>query len=118
MKRILVGLIALLALGAGGWFGFNLYVQHRATAEVEAAFARMRSGGGKASHGKVDFELASRTLIIEDIASNQPSRSWPTLRSQRSRPSVYVRPTRPGFRLTVSRWQGSRPPSPTMGGQG
>ncbi|PSO17411.1 hypothetical protein [Bradyrhizobium sp. MOS003] len=67
MKRIVVGLVALLVLGAGGWFGFNLYVQHRATSEVEAAFEQMRSGGGKASHGKITFELASRTLTIEDI---------------------------------------------------
>lgn len=67
MKRILIGLIALAVLGAAGWFGFNLYVQHRATAEVEAAFEQMRSGGGKASHGKVAFELASRTLTVEDI---------------------------------------------------
>lgn len=68
MKRILIGLIALLVLGAGGWFGFNFYVQHRATAEVEAAFERIRSSGGKASHGKIGFELATRTLTIEDIA--------------------------------------------------
>lgn len=68
MKRILIGLIALLALGAGAWFGFNLYVQHRATSEVEAAFEQIRSGGGKASHGRITFELATRTLTIEDIA--------------------------------------------------
>jgi len=49
MKRILIGLIAVAALAAGGWFGFNLYVQHRATAEVEAAFDRLRAGGGKAT---------------------------------------------------------------------
>lgn len=62
-------------LGASGWFGFNLYVQHRATSEVEAAFEQMRSGGGKASHGKITFELATRTLTIEDIdvaPANQP----------------------------------------------
>jgi hypothetical protein len=55
-------------LAAGGWFGFNLYVQHRATSEVEAAFEQMRQQGGKASHGKITFELATRTLTIEDIA--------------------------------------------------
>lgn len=68
MKRILIGLIALLALGAGAWFGFNIYIQHRATSEVEAAFEQIRSGGGKASHGRITFELATRTLTIEDIA--------------------------------------------------
>lgn len=68
MKRILIGLIVAAVLAAGGWFGFNLYIQHRANSEVEAVFAQMRSGGGKASHGKIAFELATRTLTIEDIA--------------------------------------------------
>lgn len=68
MKRILIGLIAVALLAAGGWFGFSLYVQHRAAAEVEAAFDRIRNQGSKASHGKVAFDLASRTLTIEDIA--------------------------------------------------
>ena len=34
MRRILIGLVALALLAGGGWLGFNLYVQHRATAEV------------------------------------------------------------------------------------
>ncbi|MBR0951126.1 hypothetical protein [Bradyrhizobium canariense] len=68
MKRILIGLIVVAVVAAGGWLGFNFYVQHRATAEVEAAFEQIRKQGGKASHGKVAFELATRTLTIEDIA--------------------------------------------------
>ncbi|MET3990269.1 hypothetical protein ABIB94_002461 [Bradyrhizobium sp. JR7.2] len=68
MKRILIGLIVAAVLAAGGWFGFNFYAQHRATSEVEAAFEQMRQQGGKASHGKITFELATRTLTIEDIA--------------------------------------------------
>ncbi|MBR1128922.1 hypothetical protein [Bradyrhizobium iriomotense] len=67
MKRILIGLIVAAVLAAGGWFGFNFYAQHRAAAEVEAAFEQIRKQGGKASHGKVAFELASRTLTVEDI---------------------------------------------------
>lgn len=75
MKRILIGLIVAAVLAAGGWFGVSLYAQHRATAEVEAAFEQMRKQGGKASHGKVAFDIMSRTLTIEDIAvvpGNQP----------------------------------------------
>ncbi|MET3969472.1 MULTISPECIES: hypothetical protein [Bradyrhizobium] len=68
MKRILIGLIVAAVLAAGGWFGFNLYVQHRATSEVEAAFEQMRQQGGKASHGKIGFDLPTRTVTIEDIA--------------------------------------------------
>lgn len=68
MKRILIGLIALVVIAGGGWFGFNAYVQHRATAEVDAAFEQLRAGGSKASHGKVVFDLATRTLTVDDIA--------------------------------------------------
>lgn len=42
-KRILIGLILLAVLGAAGWFGFNVYAKHRATAEVEAAFEQIAS---------------------------------------------------------------------------
>lgn len=75
MKRILIGLIALGLLATGGWFGFNLYATHRATAEVEAAFDRIRAGGGQASHGKVAFDLPTRTLTIEDIAIDPSQQS-------------------------------------------
>ncbi|MGX4772258.1 hypothetical protein ACWAUC_21000 [Bradyrhizobium guangdongense] len=67
MKRILIGLIVAAVLAAGGWFGANLYAKHRATAEIEAAFEQIRKAGGKASHGKIGFDLPTRTLSIEDI---------------------------------------------------
>ncbi|MBB4368002.1 hypothetical protein GGD63_000771 [Bradyrhizobium sp. cir1] len=67
MKRVLIGLVVAAALAAGGWFGVNLYAQHRATAEIDAAFEQIRAQGGKASHGKVAFDLMSRTLTVDDI---------------------------------------------------
>ncbi|MET4272290.1 MULTISPECIES: hypothetical protein [unclassified Bradyrhizobium] len=75
MKRILIGLIVVTVVAASGWFGFSFYAKHRVTAEIEAAFEQIRASGGKASHGKVAFDLTSRTLTIEDIAvepANQP----------------------------------------------
>ncbi len=69
MKKILIGLAAAIAIAAGGFFGFQFYTQHRIAGEVEAAFEQLRAGGAKASHGKVSFDLLSRTITIADIAS-------------------------------------------------
>lgn len=68
MVKILMGLAAVVVIAVGGFFGFEFYTQHRVTSDVEAAFALIRAGGGKASHGKVSFDLKSRTLAIADIA--------------------------------------------------
>jgi hypothetical protein len=69
MVKILMGLAAVVVIAVGGFFGYEFYTQHRITSEVEAAFAQIRAGGGKASHGKVSFDLKSRTLRIDDIAT-------------------------------------------------
>ena len=69
MVKILMGLAAAVVIAVGGFFGFEFYTQHRVASEVEAAFEQIRAGGGKASHGKVSFDLRSRTLRIADIAT-------------------------------------------------
>jgi hypothetical protein len=69
MVKILMGLAAAVVIAVGGLFGFEYYTQHRIAGEVEAAFAQIRAGGGKASHGKVSFDLKSRTLRIDEIAT-------------------------------------------------
>jgi hypothetical protein len=61
MVKILLGLAAAVVIAVGGYFGFEFYTQHRITSEVETAFEQMRAGGGKASHGKVSFDLRSRS---------------------------------------------------------
>src|SRR3954463_604179 len=67
MKKTLLGLIAALVITAGGYFGFLFYVQHRVSAEVDAAFEQIRSAGGKASHGKLSYDIWNRTLTIADV---------------------------------------------------
>jgi hypothetical protein len=67
MVKILAGLAAAVVIAVGGYFGFEFYTQHRIASEVDAAFEQIRAGGGKASHGKVSFDLKSRTLTIADI---------------------------------------------------
>jgi hypothetical protein len=67
MAKILIGVVAAIVIAVAGFFGFQLYVQHRASAEVEAAFEQIRSSGAKASHGEVTFNLLKRSLTVADI---------------------------------------------------
>ncbi|HMM90414.1 hypothetical protein [Bradyrhizobium sp.] len=69
MVRILLGLVAAVVIAVGGYFGFELYTQHRVAREVDAAFEQIRAAGGKASHGKVSFEAKSRTIRLDDVAT-------------------------------------------------
>ena len=78
MVKILMGVAAAVVIAVGGFFGFESYTQHRIARDVDAAFEQMRTGGGKASHGKVSFDLKSRTLRIDDIATE--SATQPPLR--------------------------------------
>jgi hypothetical protein len=69
MVKILSGLAAAIVIAVGGFFGFQFYTQHRITSEVEAALEQIRAAGGKASHGKVSFDLLSRTITIADLTA-------------------------------------------------
>jgi hypothetical protein len=68
MVKVLAGLVAAIVIAAAAFFGFEFYVQRQAANEVEAAFAAVRESGAKASHGRVSFDLWSRTITVADIA--------------------------------------------------
>src|SRR5262245_34299816 len=68
MLKILGGLAAAILIAVGGYFGFEFYVHQRVLADVDAALAAVQAGGGKASHGKITFDLWTRTLTAQDIA--------------------------------------------------
>jgi hypothetical protein len=67
--KVLLGLVAAVVIAAGGFFGFELYTQHRIATEIDAAFAQIRAGGGRASHGPIKFDLFKRTVTIADIVT-------------------------------------------------
>jgi hypothetical protein len=69
MVKILIGLVAAVVIAAGGFFGFEFYVQHQIAGQIDAAFDQVRATGGKASHGKVAFDLLHHTVTIADIAA-------------------------------------------------
>ena len=69
MVKILISLIAAIVIAVGVFFGFQFYTQHRIASELDAAFEQIRATGGKASHGKISFDLLSRTVKITDLAA-------------------------------------------------
>lgn len=73
MKKILLGVGAVVVVAAAGFFGFDFYLQHKVESEVDAAFAQIRATGAKASHGKISFDRSSRTVTIADIATETTS---------------------------------------------
>ena len=66
-------MLTAVILAAAGFFGFELYLQHRIGSEIEAAFEQIRAAGGKASHGRVSFDLLSQTVTVADIAGESGS---------------------------------------------
>lgn len=78
MVKILLGLVAVVVIAAGGFFGFEYYTQHRIAAEFVASMQQFRALGGMARHGKVSFDLKSRTVTIDDIVTE--SATQPPLR--------------------------------------
>ena len=68
MLKFLGGLVAVILIAVGGYFGFEFYVHQRVVSDVDAAFAAVQAGGGKASHGKITFDLWSRDVVVADIA--------------------------------------------------
>jgi hypothetical protein len=73
MKRVLIAVVALVIVAAAGLLGTRSYAERRAEQEVEAVFDQIRGTGAKADHGKVAFDLWTRTLSIADVQSETAS---------------------------------------------
>ena len=69
MVKILGAAVAAIVIALAGFFGFQFYTQHRIAGQIESSFEQIRAAGGKASHGKVSFNLLSRTVTVADIAT-------------------------------------------------
>ena len=99
--KILIGLLAALVVAVGGYFGFEFYLQQRIANDIDATFASVRASGAKAEHGKVTFDLWSRTVTIADIAGELTAEPPVTLKIGRVVASGVSQPD--GGRFAASR---------------
>ena len=76
MRKLTVGIVAaILVIGAGGYFGFDLLAQFRTKSQVEAVFDGLRGTFSTASHGRIELYRQTRSLKISDIILQSSDRT-------------------------------------------
>jgi len=73
MRKLILGLLVLLLVGVGGYFGALYWAERIAAREVDARLDLWRAGGGSATRGPVRFDLWTRTLKVADVALGSPA---------------------------------------------
>ena len=67
MRKVLAGLAVALIVGVGGYFGVVYWAQYVVAREVEAVLDGWRASLGSATHGRIEFDLWTRTLKVSDV---------------------------------------------------
>ncbi|MFG1477891.1 hypothetical protein V5F53_04405 [Xanthobacter sp. V4C-4] len=66
-KPLVIGIVAVLAIGIGGYAGVQYWSQMKAHAVIEDALAQVRASGAKATLGASAVSLKDRSLTLSDL---------------------------------------------------
>jgi len=80
MRKVVTGVLAILIVGTGGYFGARGWAQQRVEREVETSLAAMRAAGGNVTHGPVEIELLRRQVSLSNVVAEMASEPKATLR--------------------------------------
>jgi hypothetical protein len=80
MRKVLVGLVVVLIVGVGGYFGVAYWAQYAAAREVDAVLDGWRASVGSATHGRIELDLWTRTLKVSDVVVQSRTGRIPRLR--------------------------------------
>ena len=67
MRKALIAIVALVIVGAGGYYGAQLWTQRSAERDVDAFLERWRTSVGAATRGPVEFDLLTRTIKVSNV---------------------------------------------------
>jgi hypothetical protein len=79
MRKVLVGLVLAVIIGVGGYFGVVYWAQYAAAREVEAVLDGWRASLGSATHGRIEFDLWTRTLKVSDVVVQSRTAAHPKI---------------------------------------
>ena len=71
-KPLLLALAVLLVAGIGGYFGFNLLIDHLARRQVETLFADLHASGIEAKGREASYDVFSGRFEIHDLSFAAP----------------------------------------------
>jgi hypothetical protein len=80
MQKVVIGVLAILIAGTGGYFGAKGWAQQRVEQEVETSLAAMRVAGGNVTHGPVEIELLRRGFSLSSVSAEAAGESKASLR--------------------------------------
>ena len=80
MRKVVTGVLAILIVGTGGYFGARGWAQQQVEQEVETSLAAMRAGGGNVSHGPVEIELLRRQVSLSNVVAETAGEPKASLR--------------------------------------
>jgi len=80
MRKVVTGVLAILIVGTGGYFGARGWAQQRVEREVETSLAAMRAAGGNVTHGPVEIELLRRQVSLSNVVAEMASEPKVSLR--------------------------------------
>jgi hypothetical protein len=69
MRKVVTGVLAILILGTGGYFGARGWAKQRVEQEVETSLAAVRAVGASVTHGAVDFDLLRRKVSLLNVVA-------------------------------------------------
>jgi hypothetical protein len=76
MRKLLIGIFAgIIVIGAGGYFGWDLWAQFRTKSQVERVFDSLRIAFPMASHGRIELYPKTRSLRISNVVLQSGDRA-------------------------------------------
>ncbi len=68
MRRLLIGIVAaIIVIGTGAYFGWDLWAQFRTKSQVERVFDSLRIAFPTTSHGRIELSGKARSVKISNI---------------------------------------------------
>jgi hypothetical protein len=79
MRKVIVSLVVVLVVGAGGYFGVDYWAQNAVAREVDAMLDGWRASVGSATRGRIELDLWARTVRITDVVVQPRSEPHPKI---------------------------------------